>query len=144
MKGQALRMLYLGERTYLHDVFELSPAQLSLRFQARMKRIPASERSTLVADLAFAHATWFRMLTPCLERGSWLPGWRQIAALADENLRLALRLAYPNAGAERSTRLRELREDLALAVALEQTGQRPARLERVRKMLAGFQAASRW
>jgi hypothetical protein len=137
MKGQAVRMLYLGEQIYLGDLLELSPAQLNLRLQARMKRIPANERASMVAQGAFKHATWFRLLTLCLERTkvSWLPVWRQIAARADENLRGALHAAYPEAGRERSKRLRELHEDLVLAQALLQPGQWSARVERVRKML---------
>ena len=137
MKGQTVRMLYLGEQLYLTDLLQLSPAQLNLRFQARMKRIPANERASMVAHRAFRHATWFRLLTLCLESTtvSWLPRWRQIAALANENLRAALRAAYPEAGPERSTRLRKLREDLALASALLDKGERPARLDHLRKLM---------
>jgi hypothetical protein len=140
LKGQAVRMLYLGEQLYLNDLANLSSAQLNLRFQARMKRIPANERVTLVARMAFSHAKWFRLLTLCLEKkkASWLPRWRQIAALADENLRSALRAAYPEAGRRRSTRLRELRADLALAAVLMREGEDRARLERVRKMLTSL------
>jgi hypothetical protein len=137
MKHKAVRKLYRGEQPYLDDLSTCSPAQLDLRFRGRLKRIPLDERARIVAESAFWHSVWFHLLTPCLQREkvSWLPRWRQIAALADENLRSALHTAYPDAGRQRSTRLRELREDLVLAAVLMRDGEDRARLERVRKLL---------
>jgi hypothetical protein len=116
-KGQALRKLYLDSRLYVSDV-ELTRAQLHRRLETRLRAIPPGEHGELVASKAFELAKRFHQLAPSVRKAppSWRAEWHKAAAMADQNLRVALAAARPDAAKNRARRLATLRADLGLAV----------------------------
>jgi hypothetical protein len=119
LKGRPRCPLYPGTRPYLRDLLELTDAQLERRFAAHLNGVTAQERTDFIVELAFAHATFSRLLTSPLDKARvpWLARWKDVLAADTAGLRVTL--GDPSKLAEeRKTRLTALRDDLDLARAI--------------------------
>jgi hypothetical protein len=119
-KGQAVQLLYPGSRVYLHDINELTPAQLDQRLRSRLKGDLQQAHAHFVADLAFERAIFCRLLAEPIERARvpWLARWQEAVALDTDNIRQALASAQPEANKQPKPRLAVLRADLKLGAAI--------------------------